>query len=210
MGVAPENPLTDPRTLRVSDAEREHVIGLLQKATGRGLLDLDEFTTRTDAAVAARTRAELNAVVIDLPGIAHRAAAPKPESLELRATMSTLKRSGRWRVPSELIVRNKMGVTELDFTDALIEHDVVTVRLDVIAGSTRILVPERSTVDVDGLELTAGTLRNKVDSTRARGRPHFVIDGLVRAGSVIIKRPTYIQIGSLVIRFPWKISTGHD
>ncbi|MFC7618392.1 DUF1707 domain-containing protein [Actinokineospora soli] len=29
---------------------------MLQKAIGRGLLDLDEFTRRTDVALASRTR----------------------------------------------------------------------------------------------------------------------------------------------------------
>lgn len=69
----------DPRELRVSDAEREHVVGLLQKAIGRGLLDLDEFTERADIALAARNRGELNAVLTDLPGLVHRdAVAPAP------------------------------------------------------------------------------------------------------------------------------------
>lgn len=62
----------DPRELRVSDAEREHVVGLLQKAIGRGMLDLDEFTERTDVALAARNRGQLNAVLADLPGLVHR------------------------------------------------------------------------------------------------------------------------------------------
>jgi hypothetical protein len=62
----------NPRELRVSNAEREHVAGLLHKALARGLIDLEEFSTRIAAALAARTRAELNAVVIDLPGVVVR------------------------------------------------------------------------------------------------------------------------------------------
>jgi hypothetical protein len=37
-----------------SDAEREHVIDLLQRAVGQGMLDLAEFSDRTDAVLAAR------------------------------------------------------------------------------------------------------------------------------------------------------------
>ncbi|RSM67565.1 hypothetical protein DMH04_48610 [Kibdelosporangium aridum] len=62
----------DPRALRVSDAEREHVAGLLNKALARGLIDLDGFAERLGAALAAKTRAELNTVVIDLPGLVVR------------------------------------------------------------------------------------------------------------------------------------------
>nr|BFE47292.1 hypothetical protein GCM10017745_07190 [Saccharothrix mutabilis subsp. capreolus] len=47
--------MTDPRQWRVSDAEREHVVGVLQKAIGRGLITLDEFTERADTALAAKT-----------------------------------------------------------------------------------------------------------------------------------------------------------
>ncbi|MFD0365538.1 DUF1707 domain-containing protein [Nocardia sp. GCM10030253] len=57
------------RELRVSDAEREHVGELLQRAVGLGMLSLGEFTERMDTALAAKTRGELNAVLIDLPGV---------------------------------------------------------------------------------------------------------------------------------------------
>lgn len=57
------------RDLPVTEAEREHVGQLLQRAVGHGLLSLDEFTRRMDGALAATTRAELNAMLIDLPGL---------------------------------------------------------------------------------------------------------------------------------------------
>ncbi len=59
----------EARDLRVSDAEREHVGELLQRAVGQGMLSLGEFTERMDTALAAKTRAELNVVLVDLPGI---------------------------------------------------------------------------------------------------------------------------------------------
>ncbi|MQA63783.1 MAG: DUF1707 domain-containing protein, partial [Actinophytocola sp.] len=52
----------NPRDLRVSDEERDYVVGLLQRAIGRGMIDLDEFTERTDIAYAASTRGQLNVV----------------------------------------------------------------------------------------------------------------------------------------------------
>ncbi|MBE1466659.1 DUF1707 SHOCT-like domain-containing protein [Kibdelosporangium phytohabitans] len=62
----------DPRDLRVSDAEREHVASLLNKALARGLIDVDGFADRLGAAMGAKTRGELNAVIIDLPGVVVR------------------------------------------------------------------------------------------------------------------------------------------
>lgn len=59
----------DPRDLRVSDAERSHVLQLLERATGRGLIDIEEYTERSGRVIEARTRGELNAVLVDLPGL---------------------------------------------------------------------------------------------------------------------------------------------
>lgn len=62
-------PSVDPKDLRVSDAERAHVMSLLEKATGRGLITLAEFSERSSAVIASKTRGELNAVLLDLPGL---------------------------------------------------------------------------------------------------------------------------------------------
>jgi hypothetical protein len=53
--------------IRVSDAERQHVVDVLQRHTSEGRLTLDEFSTRVDAAQRAVTRADLAAVTADLP-----------------------------------------------------------------------------------------------------------------------------------------------
>jgi DUF1707 SHOCT-like domain len=201
----------DPRTLRVSDAEREHVVGLLQKAIGQGLITLEEFTSRTDTALAAKTRGELNAVLVDLPGMVHhQSTSPRHQQpVELRASMAALKRDGRWVVPATLLVRNRMGSTDLDFTDARIDHSEVRVELDVSGGSVELLLPDGATVDADDVEVHMGSVRNKIPGDRV-GRPHFVLTGAIRMGSLKIKRPTYVRIGALVIRFPWKVSWDRD
>lgn len=196
----------DPRELRVSDAEREHVVGMLQKAIGRGLLTLDEFTERTDTALAAKTRGELNAVLVDLPGLTHQDPdSPMHEKpVELRANMSTLKRDGAWTVPRELIVRNRLGSTELDFTEAIIDHDEVRITLHCGGGVVRILLPERASVDTDAVQMTAGNVKNKAG--RGGGRPRFVLAGSITAGSLEVRRASYVRIGNWLVRSPWKIS----
>ncbi|ONI82175.1 hypothetical protein ALI22I_39225 [Saccharothrix sp. ALI-22-I] len=181
--------MTDPKDFRVSDAEREHVVGLLQKAIGRGLITLDEFTERTDTALAARTRGQLNAVLLDLPGMVHneQAVLVPQDRQELKATMSTINRKGNWTVPRQLVVHSRMGSTELDFREASIAHEVVDIELDVTAGSVKLVLPDGATVNAEGVELAASSLKDKVGSG-ANGRPHFVVHGAVRAGSVEIKK----------------------
>ncbi|MCS7483639.1 DUF1707 domain-containing protein [Umezawaea endophytica] len=196
--------MTDPKDFRVSDAEREHVIGLLQKAIGQGLITLDEFSSRTDVALVAKTRGDLNAVLVDLPGMTHNAQAPKAvaprDRVEIKNTMSTVSRKGRWVVPRELVVRNRMGSTDLDFSEADIPHAVVTIELDVTAGSVSILLPEGATANTEEIEMAAGSVTDK--TAGGSGRPHFVMTGAVRAGSVHIKQVRMVRVGPYLVRMP--------
>jgi hypothetical protein len=202
----PTSALHSARNLRVSDAEREHVVGLLQRATGVGLLDLDEFTRRVDTALAARTRGELNVVLLDLPGMTHpdrpaqvpvhRAPAhpvtPRPiadtgSGSEVRSMLSSVSRTGEWDVPGRLVVRTALGSTELDFTSARIPHEVVEIDMDVVAGSVEMRVPDGARVDRTHLQVTLGSVEDK-----SRPGPTgvlFRLTGAVRAGSVEIKPP---------------------
>jgi hypothetical protein len=200
----------DPREFRVSDAERSHVVNLLQRAIGHGLLSLDEFTERTDQALASKTRGELNQVLIDLPGLTHSApdSPIREKPVELRANMSTLKRNGNWTVPREMVIYNRLGSTELDFTEARIDHAEVRIQLNCGGGTVSILLPERASVVTDAVKMTAGSIKDKVGS--GGGRPRFVLSGSVTAGSLVIRRPSYVRIGNFLIRSPWKINRAAD
>jgi Domain of unknown function (DUF1707) len=200
----------DAQSLRVSDAEREHIIRLLQRATGAGMLDLDEFTRRVDTALAARTRGELNVVVLDLPGMTHpeqptgaatrRRTVHTPRSTtttvdsagttELRSVLGSITRRGEWDVPARLVIRAKVGSTELDFTAARIPHDVVEIELDVVAGSVEMRMPQGSRVEHHEVQSVLSSIEDK---TRARSDgtpgPTFRLTGSVRAGSVEIRSP---------------------
>ena len=175
--------MTDPRELRVSDAEREHVVTLLNKAVGRGMITLDEFTVRTDTALAAKTRADLNAVLMDLPGMVNNELAR--ERTELKNTMSTTTRKGHWVVPNELVIRNTLGTTNLDFTTAEVPP-VVNVDLDVSLGTVKMLLPAGASLNFDAVEITAGEVKDKVRNSA--GTPHFQLKGVVRGGTVVVKR----------------------
>jgi len=62
--------------VRASDADREHVIGVLREAFAEGRLTAEEHSARVGQAYAARTCAELATVSADLPAgpSAHRPA----------------------------------------------------------------------------------------------------------------------------------------
>jgi len=55
------------REIRVSDAEREDVVGRLRRAVSEGRLSVTEFDERAAAAYQAKTRGELEPLTLDLP-----------------------------------------------------------------------------------------------------------------------------------------------
>ena len=64
--------------LRISDAERADVADLLAKHYGDGRLDQAEFNQRLDQAMQAKTYADLDGILVDLPRTdAEASAAPK-------------------------------------------------------------------------------------------------------------------------------------
>jgi len=202
-------PLTG-RDIRVSDAEREHVVEVLQKAIGLGMLNLDEFTERTDRALASKTRGELNAVLTDLPGLVHPAAGmvprqqqnpwappsqhayahPSGQVMELNGKYSALQRNGNWLVPESMVVRNKYGATKLDFSQAEIRHPVVHIELQAKWGPVEITIPENAAVDTNSItDIKFGNLDDRTRSNGRPGTPRFVISGRVHGGALIIKYP---------------------
>ncbi|MDQ4020547.1 MAG: DUF1707 domain-containing protein [Actinomycetota bacterium] len=195
----------DPRDLRVSDVEREHVGELLQRAVGQGRLTVDEFAERLDAAMAARTRGELNAVLLDLPGFAfaHPAA---PDLLQLSHHLGELKRRGPWRVPPRVRLVGHFGSSLLDFTDAVFTSPTVTLELDKTGGSTTIVVPEGAIVDTDDLRVTMASVKVFTVRRSEPGPVHFLITGRSTMGEVRVVHSRRWRLGPLTVHRPFRLS----
>ncbi|WP_031939313.1 DUF1707 SHOCT-like domain-containing protein [Prescottella defluvii] len=214
----------EARDLRVSDAEREHVGELLQRAVGQGMLSLGEFTERMDTALAAKTRGELNAVLADLPGMQidpsylagqqpGSGPAPVPpgpppahlpvpgasagpiagqsaqQPLVIRSRMSTITRKGRWHVPPNVFLDSRMGTSTLDFSEAVMQTQVVHLTVDDSCGSITLIVPAEATVDLNEVDAVAGSVSNKVRTGPPYGPLHLVVRGRVRFGSITARHP---------------------
>lgn len=201
----------EARNLRVTDAEKEHVGQLLQRAVGQGMLSLGEFTERMDTALASKTRGELNSVLADLPGMQiapdqrparyPSTSAPQQEYQQhapswtgdrgevVRATMSTVSRKGPWNVPPKLSVDSKFSTVTLDFTQAIMSTQVVEVTLSDYCSTISLVVPPEATVDLNAVETVGGSASNKVRTGPPIGRLHVVVRGKIRFGSVTAKHP---------------------
>jgi hypothetical protein len=206
-----------PADLPVDHDDREHVVGLLQEAVSRGLIDTLEFDRRSGLATTARTRRELNGLVVDLP-LEHperarartaaesrpRAATPPPDgtraayaagdtsgTVALHARLSSVKRSGSWAVPRRLEIDGWLGSAELDLTEAVIDHEVVEIDVDMTLGSVELRLPPTASASLDAVSATAGSVEDKRRDGRANGRPHVVVTGRVAFGSVEVKGPKW-------------------
>ncbi len=219
------------RDLRVSDTEREHVGALLQRAVGLGMLSLGEFSERMDTALAAKTRGELNAVLIDLPGIKlagqegprQQQHSPIPpdraqqmgaryaqgwgrmegsgEVGNLRGRFSGITRKGVWQVPPSLHVNSLMSSVSLDFTEAVMSTQVVEITVDDFCSSLTLILPAEATVDLNGVELIGSSTNNKVRAGAPMGPLHLVVHGRCRFGSITAKHPFGVQWKKLMSGF---------
>ena len=152
----------EPSDVRISDADRERAAEMLATAMQRGQLMPLEFSERCASAWAARTRAELVAVLSDLFG------GPPPEfaPLRLNVPFGQVQRTGRWAVPELVRVTGLGQRTTLDFTEAVIRWPTVYVEVTACMSYTKVLLPAGAEVDTDGLELVAGMVRHKGSMAR--------------------------------------------
>ncbi|MBC3841734.1 DUF1707 domain-containing protein [Streptacidiphilus sp. 4-A2] len=176
--------------VRASDAEREALVERLNAACGEGRLDLEEFSERLELAYAARTRAELDALVEDLP---QAVAVPAPVAPAAKgrswhvSPLGGLRRGGSWRVPAETLAVTLIGGLDLDLTEAELDAPVVTVRQFSVIGGARVLVPPGVRVEVSGFSLLGG---RRVDADERAVGP----------GAPVVRLTSFSILGGVQVR----------
>jgi hypothetical protein len=89
-------PGTGSPALRASDAERDQTAAQLREHCAAGRLTAEELDERVDAAYAARTVAELQGLLSDLPPLPARPSAPALDPARERAKRRVLHQAGFW------------------------------------------------------------------------------------------------------------------
>lgn len=148
--------------VRASDAERDATIERLSSATGDGRLTLEEFSQRMEQASSARTRAELDRLVADLPadagGTPSAVAAQGPGPAKWHVSpIGGLTVRGPWRMDRHVVVASIIGGADLDLSQAELAAPEVTLTQVSILGGVRITVPPGVRVDRSGFNLIGGT-----------------------------------------------------
>jgi hypothetical protein len=179
-GVAPE--------LRASHADRDRVVEILRVAAGDGRLTADELDERLEAALSARTQGELAALTADLPA----AGGEQPKDLvRITQRFGDAARTGRWVVPRRMEIRSTAGNVKLDFTEAVITHDLLQLDVELGFGGDLLLVTRPGiVVDADDLEVSLGDVKIKTGAD-----PHAPVilrvklAGRIRGADVVARPP---------------------
>jgi hypothetical protein len=178
--------------IRASDAERDATVERLSAATGDGRLTLEEFSQRMERATAARTRADLDRLVADLPADAAAAGSAvangtsAPPSWHI-SPVGGLRINGPWRMDRHVIVVSIVGGARLDLSEAQLAAPEVTLTKVSLVGGTRVTVPPGVRVEVSGFRLIGGT-RVEGGPEAGPGAPTVNIRAVSLVGGVRIYR----------------------
>jgi Domain of unknown function (DUF1707) len=144
---------------RASDRERDAVVQRVQEAFADGRLDDAEFDERMRAALVARTHADLDVLLADLPAAAPCQApaisghGPGRFAVALK---SSVRRAGRWRVPERYTTVVYKGDGWLDLRAAELSGPVTTFLAVAYKSTVTILVPRSVRVEMTGFGVTQG------------------------------------------------------
>lgn len=193
--------------MRASDADREHVADVLRQAASDGRLSLTELEDRIEALYAAKTYADFEPVVRDLPGdlplppaampLARRAdAAPSPAGRvggtpgmsRVKAVFSGVVRRGDWVVPKHYWIKAVFGGAELDLREATLEAQDVEITVKAVFGGVNIVVPDDIRVVVDG-DGYFGAFNDEASRRQpGHGAPTVRVNGKAVFGGVNVQR----------------------
>lgn len=137
--------------IRASDKERDAAVERLQVAVAEGRIDDQEFDERMRSALTARTRADLDRLMADLPRPGTLATVePQPTGRLLLAMKGGVQRRGRWRVPERLNAVAYKGACEVDLRAAELSAASTAITAVAYKGRVEILVPPGVRVQVRG------------------------------------------------------------
>lgn len=197
----------DPRTLRISDADRHQVAEVLREAAGEGRLDVEELEQRLEAAYAAKTYGDLVPITLDLPGTTAgvpqvlredsvsprtpRPAAPAgPRHDASYAVMSETKRAGVWTVGESHTAVAVMGSVVLDLRDADLSSRETVIHAHAVMGGVDVIVDEWTRVSVEGFAVMGAyeEARSRVEPQLEHDSPLVRVKGFALMGAVEIRR----------------------
>jgi len=153
---------SDRPGLRASHEDRDAVVETLRIAAGDGRLSAGELDERLEAALTARTYADLAVLTSDLPAAGQSAGVALPAAkdvVRIDCGAASARRDGNWVLPRRMEVRVASGSVRLDLTHAIITRPELEVDVSVRSGSVTVITKPGIEVDTDEVSVRSGTVR---------------------------------------------------
>src|SRR5215472_2853516 len=184
-------PSSQPPAVRVGDRDRDDVARRLQDAFAEGRLDDDEFDQRMRAALTAKVSTELDVLTADLPATAPRPAVPapadggpKPGKFAI-AYKSSIRRGGRWRVPSRFNCIIYKGTGRLDLRAAELAGPATTMAVTAYKSRVDVLVPPGVRVELTGFGVSKGwSAEEDLEARLPADAPVVHVRGIAYKGTI--------------------------
>jgi hypothetical protein len=178
--------------MRASHAERDQVVETLRDAAAEGRLTSEELDERVEAALSARTLRDLAALTGDLPAQPANPGIPSKDLVKIEKRFGTVEWLGTWLVPRRMEIRLTVGNAKLDFTDAVITHDRLSIDVDLGIGGDLLLITK------PGIVVAASDVIVRMGEIKvrpARQDPEFPValrvevSGKLRGGDLEVRYP---------------------
>ncbi|MFG2000107.1 DUF1707 domain-containing protein [Spirillospora sp. NPDC048911] len=188
--------MNESENLRASDADRDRVADRLREALAEGRITPDEHAERIDVVYQAKTYADLEPVLRDLPGedgppvrLTKEPVAPPPaaQSANIVAIFAGADRRGRWLVEAQTNVSCIFGGVELDFRQAVLSQREVTVNISCVFGGVEITVPPGVRV-INSNSAVFGGVDVPEDDALAHDTPTIRLTGFTLFGGINVRR----------------------
>ena len=161
-----------PPAIRISTAERQAAIAILQAAAVDGRLTLEEYSERVGVAVGARTDQDLHALTVDLPRpLARPFSTSSNTVVEYRAVCSHIVRRGPLALDAASKFVSWFGTVDLDLRQATLPAADVGIDVRNIFGTVTVLVPEGVDVRMEGGGLMSSEHVDISNSAIVHGAP---------------------------------------
>jgi hypothetical protein len=187
------------REARIADTDRDRVVAVLRMHCTEGRITLDEFSDRVGDVYGARTAAELDATVADLPvpwsgdRPADDDPAPRGKARRqvrwLAAVFSSSHRRGRFTLDDESLVVAAFGDCTLDLTAASIDTANPFITAVAAFGNVTIVVPDGIDVNLQGIPLFGSTRCDTGSTPPAPGSPVITVRAFAAFGDVRVRLP---------------------
>ena len=165
----------------ISEDDRDTAVRRLQEAYVQGHVSHEEMDEHLDQVLTAKTSSELASALASLP-------AESPGTTSTIAAISgRLQRRGTWRVPRTVKVESALGRVHLDLSQAIIEHAVVDIELQLGTGRAKITVPRDAIVDFEDLRAGWKPTLYKPSRHSRPGGPTIRISGAMGFGRLKIR-----------------------